>query len=459
MAQLHVLMIPLMSQSHIIPLSDFAKSLARRGALVSIVTTPLNAQRYKPILDTSAAQNLRIQMIPLHFPCREAGLPDGCENLDTLNSLHLARQFFHACKLLQAPLRALIHQLRPAPNCIISTSAISWTQDLADAFRIPRYVFETVSCFTLHCSKKISNVTDKDGVFLVPQIPHRIEFSRNQLPQISTQDSDPYVDRVPALGRGTLVNSFEELEPWYLAACREERGNVWAVGPVSLSNREVSERFKRGNEASIDPHYCLTWLESMKRHSVVYACFGSLCSLSLEQIIEIGLGLEESGFPFIWIIRKQEKNSGEVEEWLAAEGFVERVRGRGLVVRGWAPQVMILSHPSVGGFLTHCGWNSTLEGVSAGVPMITWPMFAEQFYNEKMVVDSCMEKQGVVGRERVRCAVEELMMDEREDRRERAEALARSARDAYEEGGSSSLNVTLFIQDVVRANAELMVNV
>ncbi|XP_047956889.1 UDP-glycosyltransferase 73C6-like [Salvia hispanica] len=468
MAQLHFLMIPLMSQSHIIPLTDFAKSLARRGALVSIVTTPLNAKRYNSTLNSSP----RIQLIPLHFPCREAGLPDGCENLDALNSLDLARQFFHACRLLKAPLHDLIRRLHPAPNCIISTSAISWTQDLADSFRIPRYVFETVSCFTLHCSKKISQLVDSvssdSELFPVPKIPHRVHFSRNQLPRIPTKDSDSFTDPDPAPPRGTLVNTFQELEPWYLKACMEERGSVWSVGPVSLSNREASERFSRGNEASIDEHYCLTWLDSMEMNSVVYACFGSLCTLSIEQIIEIGLGLEESGSPFIWIIRKQEKSSGKVEEWLAAEGFEERVRGRGVVVRGWAPQVMILSHPSVGGFLTHCGWNSTLEGVAAGVPMIAWPMFAEQFYNEKMVVDvlgigvrigveSFADKQGLVRRERVRSAVVELMGDR--GMRERAEALARAATDAYEDEGSSFLYVTLFIEDVVSANAEMAVNV
>ncbi|XP_042015587.1 UDP-glycosyltransferase 73C6-like isoform X2 [Salvia splendens] len=451
--QLHFLMIPLMSQSHIIPLTDFAKSLARRGALVSIVTTPLNAKRYNPTLASSP----RIHLIPLHFPCREAGLPDGCENLDSLNSLDLARQFFHACRLLKSPLHDLIRRLHPSPNCIISTSAISWTQDLADSFRIPRYVFETVSSFTLHCSRKISHLVDSvsfdSELFQVPQIPHSVEFSRNQLPRIRTRLPTPD----PAPPRGTLVNTFQELEPWYLNACMEERGSVWSVGPVSLSNRGASERFSRGNEASIDEHYCLKWLDSMERDSVVYACFGSLCTLSIEQITEIGLGLEESNSPFIWVIRKQEKSCGEVEEWLAAEGFEERVRGRGVVVQGWAPQVMILAHPSVGGFLTHCGWNSTLEGVAAGVPMIAWPMFAEQFYNEKMVVDSCADKQGLVRRERVRSAVVELMGER--GMRERAEALARAATDAFEDGGSSFLNVTLFIEDVVRANAEMAVNV
>ncbi|KAI3447533.1 hypothetical protein Pfo_004198 [Paulownia fortunei] len=435
--QLHFLLVPLMSQSHIIPLTDFAKLVARRGVFVSIVTTPLNAIRYKGVIDNSKAQNLKIQMIPIEFPCQEAGLPDGYD---------------------EGPLEKLIQELEPKPNCIISTSAIPWTQKVAEKFKIPRYNFETVSCFTLLCSHNLSQADVQESVvsdsepFMVPDIPHKIEFTKAQLPKTMTKGLDGFKEIIDQIkqardsAQGTVVNSFEELEPWYLEGCKKERGKVWCIGPVSLCNKELSERSSRGNKAAIDEHYCLTWLDSMKPKSVIYACFGSLCRISIPQIKEIGLA--------------------EVENWLAEERFDERVRGRGLVIRGWAPQVLILSHPSVGGFLTHCGWNSTLEGVCAGVPMITWPMFAEQFYNEKFIVnvlgigvrvgvEGCMnsEQSGdLVKWDQVKNAIENLM-DESEDgikRRKRAEELAKMAINAVEKGGSSYLNVTRLIQDVTK---------
>ncbi|KAL3623359.1 hypothetical protein CASFOL_032175 [Castilleja foliolosa] len=469
---LHFILIPLMSQSHIIPITDFAKLLARHGVVVSIITTPLNAVRYKATVQSAQAQSLKIQMIPIKFPCLEAGLPDGCENMDALNSIELSRGFFQACEMLQGPLESLLKELSPKPSCIVSTNAIPWTQKVAEKFNIPRYNFETVSCFTLLCSHNLTEVREsvdsESESFRVPNICHEIEFTNAQLPRVSSKnDSDDFQDVIDQIkqarvsARGTLVNSFQELEPWYLDNYRDVVGNVWSIGPVSLCNKENSEKSNRGNEAAIDEHYCLTWLDSMRPKSVIYACFGSLCRISGQQTKEIGLGLESSGFSFIWIIRKQDY-SEEVEEWLATEGFDERVKGRGLVIRGWAPQVLILSHSSVGGFLTHCGWNSTLEGVCAGVPMITWPMFAEQFYNEKFIVsvlgigvrvgvESCMNSEGLVKCDQVRVAIEKVM-DESEDgveRRKKAKEIAKMAGNAVEEGASSFLNLTNLIQDVI----------
>ncbi|RVW47976.1 UDP-glycosyltransferase 73C3 [Vitis vinifera] len=140
------------------------------------------------------------------------------------------------------------------------------------------------------------------------------------------------------MAQGEVVNSFEELEPDYLLEYKKLENKVWCIGPVSLCNKDMSN---------------------------------NLCHFSTSQLIEIGLGLEASNRPFAWIIR-QSDCSFELEERLLEERYEERIRGRGLIIRGWAPQVLILSHPAVGGFLTHCGWNSTVEGICSGVPMITW---------------------------------------------------------------------------------------
>ncbi|KAK6126259.1 hypothetical protein DH2020_040004 [Rehmannia glutinosa] len=355
------------------PLTDFGKLLATRGVIVSIITTPHNATRYKSTVEHAQKDGLRIQMIALEFPGQEAGLPPGCENMDSLISMDWAWEFFQACEMLKGPLEKLIGELDPKPSCVISTNALPWTQQVAERFKIP------------------SAFSDSES-FLVPNIPHEIEFTKAQLPDAtkksSGDDIKSVIDQIKIArrsARGTVVNSFDELEPGYVEGYKKERQKLWCIGPVSLCNNKFTEKCNRGNKASIDEHYCVSWLDSKEGNSVIYACFGSLCRISAAQIKEIGLGLEASNFAFIWIIRGLDC-SAEVEEWLVEEKFEQRVGNRGLIIRGWAPQVLILSHPSVGGFLTHCGWNSTLEGISAGVPMITWPMFAEQFYNEKFIV-------------------------------------------------------------------------
>lgn len=270
------------------------------------------------------------------------------------------------------------------------------------------------------------------------------------------------------LARGTLINTFEELEPWYVDSYKKVVNKVFCVGPVSLCNKGMDEIVDRGNKAYVDEdNNCLNWLDSMKPKSVIYACFGSLCQISLLQMKEIGLGLESSNVPFIWIIRGLNFTL-EVEKWLRDENFEERVKGRGVIIRGWAPQVLILSHPSVGGFLTHCGWNSTLEGISRGVPMATFPMFAEQFYNEKFIVNILKtgvrvgvevsttswneEKSGVlISKDQVKKAIDQLMDQglEGEERRKIAKDLAHISKKAIQEEGSSYLNIKLLIEDVM----------
>jgi hypothetical protein len=101
--------------------------------------------------------------------------------------------------------------------------------------------------------------------------------------------------------------------------------------------------------------------------------------------MEIAMGLEASGQQFIWVVRKgKNEEKKDREDWGVPKGFEKRMEGKGVIINGWAPQVLTLDHEAVGGFVTHCGWNSTLEGITAGVPMVTWPVFAELFYNEKL---------------------------------------------------------------------------
>ncbi|PON53362.1 UDP-glucuronosyl/UDP-glucosyltransferase [Parasponia andersonii] len=486
--QVHILLVPLMTQSHLIPFTDMAKQLAQRGPTVTILMTPLNSLRFQTFVSEQTSKyRLKIQFLVLPLPCRENGLPQGCENMDSIPSPDLVPNFFSACKFLQEPLEKWVlekMEFGAKPSCIVSDFCLPWTENIAIKFNIPRFVFHGTSIFSAVCnfrivtSKVLERIKSDSDPFLVPDIPDEIYVTRGQLPRAIRQSPGESLSvkvnefkAAELSADGILVNSFEELESKYLNEYIDiKKKKIWFIGPVSHMNRdEILDSVTAHDNCSIK------WLNARtKPGSVVYACFGSLTHFSYSQLKELAIGLESSNRPFIWVIRKDDfYSTRRFEEWLEEENFEERVKERGLVFRGWAPQVSILNHPAVGGFLTHCGWNSTLDGVSAGRPMITWPMFAEQFHNENLIVkllkigvrvgvketvenhrrdeDNDVQKglPSFVTRDNIKKAIEDLMDegDEGEERRRRAKEAGEMANRVVE-GGSSFLNVSLFIQHI-----------
>lgn len=464
-----------MAQGHMIPMFDIAKMLARHGVIVTIVTTELNAKRVAIPLARAAESGLQIKSVEIQLPCQEAGLPDEMENFDMLPSLGLGYELFMAANMLQEPVERLFEVLTPRPSCIISDMCLPYTSDVATKFGIPRISFNGFSCFCVLClhniqiSKVLESVKSESELFVVPGLPDHIELATNQLPtaMLDVKDFSARVSGAEMLRYGFILNSFEELEPGYVQEYRRATGGkVWCVGPVSVCNKDDIDKVHRGNKSSIDESECLKWLDSQQQRSVIYVCLGSLCNLITPQLMELGLGLEASNKPFIWVTRGGEK-SRELENWFEESGFKERTKGRGLIIQGWAPQVAILSHSAIGSFLTHCGWNSVLEGISAGLPMVTWPLFGDQFCNEKLVVEVLKigvrvgaevtirwgeeEKFGLlVKKEQVKNAVNSLMNDgeESEERRRRVQELSKMAFKAVEEEGSSYLDIKLLIEDI-----------
>ncbi|KAL5809633.1 hypothetical protein ACOSQ3_030324 [Xanthoceras sorbifolium] len=480
----HFVLFPLMAQGHMIPMIDMARLFAERGVIVSLVTTPHNASRFETTIHRARESDprLQIQLVQIPFPCDQVGLPAGYENLDTLPSRDLLKKFYNALDMLQEPLEDFLEKANPPASCIISDKCLSWTSDIARKFKIPRLVFHGMCCFSLLSSHNImlhnahNSVSSDSEPFLVPGMPQRIEVTKAQLPGafVSLSDLDDVRSKMreaESSAYGVVVNSFDELEH----GCAEEyekaiEKKVWCIGPVSSCNKQNKDKFERGNSRpTIDEKKCLEWLDSKKERSVIYACLGSLCRLVPAQLIELGLALEASNKPFIWVVKTGENSSSELEKWFSEERFEERIKGRGLLIKGWAPQIFILSHPAIGGFLTHCGWNSTLEALSSGLPMLTWPLFAEQFFNEKLIVEVLKigvrvgvdvpvrwgeeERVGVlVKRDEIEKAVS-MLMDNGGDqvgekRRERARQLQVQARRAMEKDGSSHINMSLLIQDI-----------
>ncbi|CAA3014133.1 scopoletin glucosyltransferase-like [Olea europaea subsp. europaea] len=262
---------------------------------------------------------------------------------------------------------------------------------------------------------------------------------------------------------GVLFNSFYELEPDYADHYRKVlRRNAWHIGPLLLCNKGGEDyKAQRGKESAIDEHECLEWLNSKEPNSVVYICFGSIATFTTKQLHEIAKGIEISSQKFIWVVRKgkNQKEDGK-ENWLP-EGFEERTKDKGLIIRGWAPQLLILENKAIGVFVTHCGWNSMLEGVCSGVPMVTWPAFAEQFYNEKLVTDVLrigvsvgnkqwkrMESEGIE-REAIDMAIRRIMEgEEGSEMRSRAQEYKEKARKAVEEDGSSYTDLSALLEEL-----------
>ncbi|XP_030494377.2 UDP-glycosyltransferase 73C11 [Cannabis sativa] len=477
--ELHFLVFPLMGPGHMNPMVDIARKLAQRGAIISIITTPHNATRFEKIIARDRENGLRINIFQLKFPCEEVGLPQGCENFDLLPSLGLATKLFSAASMLQKPAETLIEGLTPQPNCVISDTCLPWTLKIARKLNIPRITFSGGSGFFLFCMYKLAvfkvleNVKSDTEFCVVPDLPHHIEVMKEQLqgPRASTMtELNEQIVEADMGSYGVIINSFEELEPEYVKEYKNVR-KVWFVGPASLSNKDDLDKAQRGNyNSSVDEYQCLKWLDSWKSGSVIYVCLGSMCNLTPPQLIELGLGLEASNKPFIWVLTGIMNNrSEEIEKWFKEYEFEERIKERGVVIRGWAPQVLILSHPAIGAFLTHCGWNSTLEAVCAGVPMVTWPLFADQFLNEKLAAQVLNiavtlgseypmvwgeEDQVVVTvkSEIIKAAIEKVLDEgeESKERRERVRKLGEMAKRAVDEGGSSHHNMTLFLEDIER---------
>ncbi|TYI11220.1 hypothetical protein ES332_A09G196300v1 [Gossypium tomentosum] len=224
-SKLHFVFIPLMCPGHLIPMVDMGRLLAQHGVTVTIVTTPLNASRIKTIIDRDIASGIQLQLLQLRFPCIEAGLPEGCENIDALPSQLLSKNFMVAVGMLQKPLEQFLEETQPKPSCILSNRHHPWIFGAAQKLKIPRLAFDGTSCFTVTCSHFINlskiyeKVSDDLEPFVVPGLPDRIELTRGQLPNdlnpvsvvLKVKEEDMRIADMASYG--LVVNSSEELKP------------------------------------------------------------------------------------------------------------------------------------------------------------------------------------------------------------------------------------------------------
>ncbi|KAJ9540558.1 hypothetical protein OSB04_027064 [Centaurea solstitialis] len=252
---------------------------------------------------------------------------------------------------------------------------------------------------------------------------------------------------------GLVTNSFYELEPVYADYWNANSApKSWSVGPFCLTEEIVEQNGFLSTEEKVKPWW-MVWLDEKLRVGswVLYVAFGSQAEISVEQMEEIKIGLERSDANFLWVVRGKKGGFGD--------GFEERVKGRGVVVGEWVNQREILEHESVKGFVSHCGWNSVLESVCGGVPMVAWPLMAEQPLNAKFVVEevgigvrveTCNGRlDGFVGWEVLEKRVREVMEGEKgKEMRRKVEELREAAVAAVEEGGSSWRSMNEMIEEL-----------
>lgn len=269
---------------------------------------------------------------------------------------------------------------------------MSWSVETAKKYGVFHCVFNTMGAFGTAVFMSLwthfPHRQIQDDEFRLPDLPN-VYLHRSQLSDVSraANGSDlwsVFFRKQISFWKETevmLVNTVEEVEEKALEQLRIKLKRVLAIGPVIPSPSPPS---------SWNPLSCINWLNQHPPNSVLYVSFGSQNSIHPSQMMELAEGLEASEKPFIWVIKPpigfDLKDHEFSPKWLP-EGFEDRMteRKRGLLVKTWAPQMEILSHGSTGAFLSHCGWNSMLESLSWGVPIIGWPLSSEQFFNSKLV--------------------------------------------------------------------------
>ncbi|MED6210715.1 hypothetical protein PIB30_066721 [Stylosanthes scabra] len=338
------------------------------------------------------------------------------------------------------------------------TAATTVTNEL----NLPTYFYYTSGasslCTMLHFptlhETTTRSIKDLHMQIQVPGIPR---ISSDDYPEV-TKDRESFIYQIfleiaktmRDKSVGIILNTFDAIEARAIRALSSKQEvnkapALFCVGPLISSSCENDE------------NGCLNWLDSQPSQSVVLLSFGSLGSFSKKQLMEIAMGLEKSKQRFLWVLRAEATESDNSElslNELLPEGFLERTKEIGLVVRDWAPQVAILSHDSVGGFVTHCGWNSVLEGVCEGVPMVAWPLYAEQKINRVVMVQEMKialgvkeDKDGFVSASELGERVSELMDSERgKEIRQRIFKMRMSAVEAKGEGGSSRVDLDRLVQ-------------
>ncbi|KAF3433560.1 hypothetical protein FNV43_RR24662 [Rhamnella rubrinervis] len=471
-----VLLFPFSEQGHVNPFLKLAELLGLGGVHVTFLSTYYIHNR---LLLHSDVQS-RFKTYPgFIFKAISDGLPD-----DHPRSGEKSYEFFKALnvvtkKLLKHMLASdeLGSDISPSVTCIIADGLLAeFTTNIATELHIPIIHFHVISACAVWALFSIPNLIEngelpirgkEDMDKLVTGVPSMEGLLRfRDLPSFCrTSDvKDPILQGIARESRqctraqGLILNTFEELEGPILSHLRTHCPNVYPIGPkhthlkLKLAKKEVIS-VQSTNSLFKTDRSCMAWLDAQPLKSVMYASFGSVAVLTRDELIEFWYGLVNSKKRFLWVIRPDFYKQGDDAKDVLAE-LLEGTKERGYLV-GWAPQEEVLEHPAVGGFLTHSGWNSTMESAVAGVPMICWPRRADQQVNSRYVSEVWkigLDMKDVSDRKVVEKMVNEVMVERREELVNAADEMCKLAVKSVSEGGSSHCNFDRLIEDIYKMN-------
>nr|CAB3491388.1 unnamed protein product [Digitaria exilis] len=439
-----IVLLPIWGTGHLMPMLEAGKRLLARGGDLSLTVlnmappTPESAAEVTDLVRREEAAIAAGQADTIHFhnlpiiehPPNLLEMDDFISELVQLHVPHVR----DAIAGLKSPVAAMIIDFFCTP-----------VLDVSGELGIPTYVYFAGNASTFALLLSLESNKGKEDTVDVPGLP---PVPRSSLPSPLQDEASKsykwfvYHSRRYMEATGIIINTAAELESNVLAAIADRAPPIYPIGPV-LSLKPPAD----------EPHECVRWLDTQPPASVVFLCFGSMGSFTAAQVREIAEGLERSEQRFLWVLRSPPAEGGmhptdaNLEE-LLPDGFLERTKGKGMVWPTMAPQKEILAHVAVGGFVTHCGWNSVLESLWFGVPMVTWPLYAEQHFNAFTLVADLGVAVGMkMDREmgnwveswELERAVKCLMGSSEEGRkvREKAMVMKVACWKALEDGGSS----------------------
>lgn len=480
MGRLHVVVLPFPIQGHISPLLQLSQHLVNsHDFIVTFVNTEYNQKAFEEAHPHGAGQGIHM-----------VGLSDGMPLDAPRKSSEDTGKVMQSLPLYMKPqLEQLLSQLNASSNpvsCIIADIFMPWVHSISAAPPLIGFHVSSVSQIAailrlphLIFSGQLSPV---DGSVNNPQLervsvlPELLSFESRNLPWCSgnpKEDANLFhflmiVQKHVPMFRCILLNSFAELEGKVVdALVKEFKMKMLPIGPLLLHDHVSTTPHVNWNGAvqangrpisTAHDRKCWEWLEAKSKGSVLYISFGTTAWLTEEELHELALGVEAAQVPFMWVLRS-DLVMGEAA--CLPPGFVERTMEKAFFTP-WAPQTLVLSHPSVGAFLTHGGWNSAVEAMCMGVPMLTWPYAFDQKGNCQLIVEDWkigipLQRRGkAVGKEEMEKLVTCIMQSEEgEQIRKRVGVVQSQARVAFAEGGSSYEN----LQDFIKFASELATNV